>query len=105
MEINQIQREIKEWADRNFPGFESWKPILGLTEELGELAHAYLKKHQKIRLTENHDEKMRDAVGDIGIFLLNFCNAMGYNFDEILAKTWTEVKERDWIKHRSENGL
>lgn len=101
--VKIIQHEVKDWADKNFPGFQPWEPILGLQEELGELSHSFLKKHQKIRLNEDHDAKMRDAVGDIAIFLLNFCNAMGYDFDEILAATWNEVKQRDWNKHRAEN--
>jgi NTP pyrophosphatase (non-canonical NTP hydrolase) len=98
----QIQAELLEWQTRNFPDRLSWEPVMGAMEELGELAHAHLKEHQKIRNTENHVENARDAVADITIYLLDYCNARGWNFEELVASTWEMVRQRDWNKHRAE---
>lgn len=96
MNLRQLQDELKPWEQHNFGDRPSWYPLLGVVEEVGELAHAYLKRAEGIRLNENHTEKERDAVGDIVIFLADFCNAQGYDMGEIIAETWARVKQRDW---------
>lgn len=45
-----------------------------------------------------------DAVGDIAIFLINFCNRKGWSFGRILADTWEIVSKRDFVKF-PKNGL
>lgn len=68
-----IERRNK-WVAHNFPtqvddpGSEN---LLGCIEEAGELAHGFLKRQQGIRGTyEEHTANMRDAVGDIAVYLL-----------------------------------
>lgn len=97
--LNTVQEELKPWQDHNFPGRPSWVPLLGIQEEAGELAHAYIKRHQGIRNTENHEANIRDAVADLIVFLCDFCNAEGINLEEELVKTWNQVKQRDWKKN------
>lgn len=71
--------------------------FLGLVEELGELAHALLKKAQRIRGTpDEHEAAAKDAIGDLLIFASGFCCRMGWDLQEILEATWAEVRERDW---------
>ena len=85
MNLLQIQKEQEEWAGRNFPNRKLHQPILGATEEVGELAHAYLKMEQGIRGTKaEHEAAMKDAVGDCCIFLMDLCNQMGWDFGGIL---------------------
>ena len=97
MNLPQIQKEQEEWARRNFTGRKPHQPILGATEEVGELAHAYLKMEQGIRGTKpQHEAAMKDAIGDCVIFLMDLCNQMGWNFEEIVETTWAHVKKRDW---------
>jgi len=101
-----IQAENKEWAWRNFGGSDvaaPWQPLLGAVEELGELAHAYLKRHQGIRLDENHTDAIKDAVGDIVIYLMDFCNREEIDLIECVETAWNEVKQRDWSKHRNDH--
>lgn len=93
------QSEIRKWTKHNFPNAQPWEPLLGLQEEVGELAHAYLKRHQGIRKNENHDLNIRDAVADIMVYLMNFCNHEGINLQEELFKTWKKVSQRDWQKN------
>lgn len=103
MTLHQLQNELKAWQAHNFPNRQSWEPLMGLSEEVGELSHAHLKQHQKIRLEENHIKNAKDAIGDILIYLADYCNARGFYLQNILNETWDEVKKRDWDKHRREN--
>lgn len=104
-DISRIQAENKEWAWRNFGDAEAippWQPLLGAVEEIGELAHAYLKRHQGIRVNEDHDEAIKDAIGDIVIYLMDFCNRQNLDLELCVINAWEEVKQRDWNKHREE---
>jgi len=99
MDFRQLQLEHKEWADRNFPNSKPYQALLGAIEELGELAHAYLKNEQGIRGTEvEHQLEMIDGVGDIIIFLTHFCTLMGMDLDAVIDFTWAQVRERDWTE-------
>lgn len=100
MDLYHFQKESKKWGDHNFPNNEPWQPLLGVGEELGELDHAYLKSTQGIRGTiVEHLVDMEDAVGDIIIYLADFCNRMNIDLDRAVHTAWTEVSKRDWIKY------
>lgn len=76
----QLIKERDEWVARNFPPIPREIPgndsILGCIEELGELTHGFLKLKQGIRGTpEEHNAAMRDAVGDLIIYLLGVMSA------------------------------
>lgn len=71
-------------------------PLLGLVEELGEIAHAYLKQAQGIRINENHTENLKDGAADLVIFLCDFASAIGFDLETEIIKTWDKVKQRDW---------
>lgn len=102
--FKQLQDEQVSWVQHNFPGRKSFYPLLGVVEELGELAHTHLKALQGIRGTpEEHEEAGKDAIGDIVIFLSDYCTAMGWDFQEIVEHTWFDVvKKRDWQANRDE---
>jgi NTP pyrophosphatase (non-canonical NTP hydrolase) len=103
--IYELQHEHAVWLRRNFPDQQSYQPILGIVEELGELSHAHLKMEQGIR--GDHEslfaEKV-DAVGDIFIYLMSYCNANEINLESAIEDTWARVKKRDWINHPNEGG-
>jgi NTP pyrophosphatase (non-canonical NTP hydrolase) len=69
--MTALQVEHRAWAKKNFPDSPSWHPLLGIFEEIGELFSADMR--------ENKEEKI-DAVGDIVIFLVHYCNRNGYDF-------------------------
>lgn len=95
--LRQLQAEQKSWVCRNFPNRESYYPLLGLQEEVGELAHAHLKALQGIRGTqEEHHAAKIDAVADILIFLSDYCTANDIDLQEALNKEWPIVMTRDW---------
>lgn len=98
--FGELQAGVKEWTEHNFPNNVPWMPLLGVGEELGELNHAFLKMSQGIRGTEEeHLSAMNDAVGDIIIYLADFCNRTGMNIGRAVNDAWTEASQRDWIKY------
>ncbi len=99
--LNQLQAELIPWQAHNFPGRPPWHPVLGVGEEAGELMHSYLKEVQDIRGTAaEHQAKGRDAIGDIIVYLADYCNARGWNLEEIVREVWPKVRERDWAAER-----
>lgn len=105
MGIKEIQWEQRAWAEHNFGTRDATHALLGVSEEVGELSHAHLKMLQGIRITpELFQAKARDAIGDIIIFLMDYCNAKGWELEDIVQETWNQVKWRDW-KRFPKNGV
>jgi len=95
--LRRLQAEQHEWAKRNFgEEVQTYLPLLGVVEEVGELAHAHLKEAQGIRTTEDHEAKAKDAVGDAIIYLADYCSRRGWDLQDIVEQTWAAVKRRDW---------
>lgn len=105
MNLRQLQSEVALWVHNNFPDQLPHQALLGIQEELGELSHAHLKMERNIRgnNTEHELAKM-DAVADLIIFTINYCNHNGIDLENTLENTWKEVKKRDWKKF-PKNGL
>jgi len=122
--FRDLQRQHRIWARKNFPETKPHQPLLGVIEELGELteadpgidlgtvlqvvgklAHHHLKREQGIRgLGVEHRAKAQDAIGDVIIFLIHYCTMNEYDLQEIIEKTWQEVKKRDWVKDKEKGG-
>jgi flavin-dependent thymidylate synthase len=106
--FKQLQEENKKWCqhnfDRSYPDRDNgWKPIFGVMEEVGELAHSILKQSQGIRgTTEEHEAKAKDAVADATVFLADVCSMYGWDYQTVIEETWDEVKKRDWKKNKEE---
>ena len=97
-----LQDEVAEWSRTNFGDNIKNPPYLalfGVVEELGELAHTVVKSTQGIRTTENHREKQKDAIGDIVIFLLDYCSRENLDLVTIVKDIWEKVRQRDWIEN------
>jgi NTP pyrophosphatase (non-canonical NTP hydrolase) len=102
--LKQLQAEQLNWVKHNFGDRPSWQPLLGAVEELGELCHAHLKASQGIRISEPHQEAKIDAIGDIIIYLADYCSAENIDIEMAVLDTWQKVKQRDWKKYPV-NGL
>lgn len=74
MNFTKIQAEHREWSAKNFPDQKAHHCLLGMIEEVGELAHAQLKLEQGIRVNEDHIEARKDAIADIALYLIGYCN-------------------------------
>ncbi len=93
-----FQGQVADWSHRNFGGQPAILPLLGVVEEVGELAHAELKGIQGIRHTpEEIDEMKIDAVGDIVIYLADYCVRSQIDLGAAIQITWNKVRVRDWI--------
>ena len=102
LSLTQLQEEVSAWSKRNFPQEHLHHPLLGVGEEAGELFHAHLKEEQGIRGTkEEHVEAAKDAIGDILIYLADYCARRGFSLQTCIESTWKKVKERDWKKNKT----
>lgn len=108
LNFDELQHLVGEWAKRNFGEQKpcphcgtdfSYRQVLGVCEESGELAHAELKMQQAIRGTKaEHEAAAKDAVGDILIFMADLCARRGWSLQQIAEETLAEVLKRDWKK-------
>lgn len=95
--LRELQKENAEWVAMNFPDSTATEPMLGLVEEVGELAHAFLKGRQGIRYTREEAGRLeQDAIGDILEYLAHFCTARGYDLERVVAETHEKVMKRRW---------
>jgi len=96
--LEDLQDGVSKWTHRNFgKNRNKLHPVLGVAEEAGELCHAALKMDQGIRGTrEEHHAKMRDAVGDVVIYLADVCNTYGFRLSDCIEAAWEEVEKRNW---------
>lgn len=97
IDLGKLQEEIHDWQIHNFPDSGANEQLIGIVEELGELAHARLKARQQIRAIDMYAEQ--DAIGDMLIYLFNYCSEMGYSVEHIINETWKTVSLRDWLKY------
>lgn len=104
MTLRELQDAVSVWQLKNFGEHPGWHPLLGIVEEVGELSHAHLKKVQNIRLNEDHDANKRDAIGDILIYLADYCNQEHIDMQQCMEITWAGVRQRDWTKNK-EKGI
>jgi NTP pyrophosphatase (non-canonical NTP hydrolase) len=105
VDLTEMQEQRDEWVARNFPEHGVEDSILGAVEEIGELAHAYLKQKQGIRGDPAEMEgMMADAVADCVIYLAGVCSYLGIEYGRLVEETWNFVKQRDWVAY-PENGV
>jgi len=92
-----MQLRLKEWFEYNFPKGTASQQLIGMTEELGELAHAHLKFEQGIRGNSVELlEQGKDAIADLFIFAMNYCTLKGWKIEELLESTFNKIIKRDW---------
>lgn len=82
-----MKDKIIEWAkerglinEDNAP-----KQFIKLTEEVGELASAMLKKDPYETI---------DAIGDIQVVLIILCEQLGLDYEACLESAYNEIKNR-----------
>lgn len=101
VDLRTLQKEVEKWALANFgEDVPQHQPLLGIGEEVGELMHAQLKYEQGIRGydVQKFSEDAGDAIGDIMIYLVDYCNRAGFSLDECVRVTWEKVRRRNWKK-------
>jgi len=102
--LSTLQEERNLWIAHNFPDGTLEDCIFGAVEEMGELAHHFLKRKQGIRGDDTkHEAGMLDSVADAVIFLAGVPTYLGVNYGELVQATWNMVRTRDWVRY-PENG-
>ena len=105
--IDLKQNELAEWQLRNFGSPKPSDMIIGMTEELGELAHYFLKGSHGIREAANGNDvtdKISDAFGDVVVFGIQLMTCLGLDAEEELEKVLNEVLQRDFVSNPSGSG-
>jgi NTP pyrophosphatase (non-canonical NTP hydrolase) len=101
--LEALQEAQLYWSIYNFPQTTVYEQFMGVVEEVGELSHVLLKRAQGIRQNTHTEEeykaKIADCVGDVCIFLMNFCSRNGLSLWDCIDKTWREVSKRNWRKY------
>lgn len=121
IDLSTLTEHVGQWAEENFGDGDDiqhslarrWQEdgrpagadvgalfcTLGVNEEAGELTHSVLKRAQGVRLDEEDvgDAAEQDAVGDIVVYLADFCHRRGYDLEECVDRAWNgEVSNREW---------
>lgn len=105
MTLQELQQEVAAWQKKQPWDQNATAPLLGLIEEVGELSHAHLKQQQKIRGTyEEHQIAKIDAVGDILIYLADYCGKNAIDMQSALDITWRRVSKRNWSTDAQHGG-
>lgn len=98
--ITQLQDLVGAWIDRQpFRDQKPHQPLLGISEEVGELCHAHLKNEQGIRGFEDAEytkRKKMDALGDIFVYMCGYAKANNISLAESIRMAWVVVRARDW---------
>jgi len=85
LDLNILQDEVSLWSRHNFGDQPTVNPLLGAVEELGELDEHYTR-WKNARDTgdllgdkDTHHANTEDAVGDMMIYLADYCGRAGLN--------------------------
>lgn len=94
--VSTIQAEHAAWVSKNFGESRGLRhPAMGIVEEVGELFHAVLKSEQGIRGTkEEHDAAIKDAIGDVCIYAIDYTSRLGMRLSDILRSESFDVTAR-----------
>jgi NTP pyrophosphatase (non-canonical NTP hydrolase) len=95
-DLDSLQHQVLCWQSKNFPDCEEWELALGVCEESGELAQCVLKLYRGIRADEFNEDRLKDTIGDIVIYLMGICGARNWTLAEILRETSERVLSRNW---------
>ena len=89
-EIDQIDKDWKETDE-----YGSFL-ILGLVEEIGEMARAYLAKHGRkpSNIAAQEDETYEQELGDILLTVLRFARIKHINLDDRVQYSIDKIRRR-----------
>lgn len=53
---------------------------------------------------DRNEEKIRDGVGDICVYLADYCSRNNIDFGSAVSETWNKVSKRDWSENKLNGG-
>ena len=87
VDFQAMQEEQIAWSKKNFGEQPAYRPMLGIIEELCELQQAWDDKDKP---------EIIDAIGDVGIYMLDYCGKRGWSLAEFWAGTDAMYLETFW---------
>ena len=97
--LRDAQRVVDEWIRSTGKGyFAPLTNLARLTEEVGELARIYARRHGELKPKSSDDvspEALAEEMGDILFVLLCLANQEEVDLDEALRGVMTKITERD----------
>lgn len=93
MEIKQYSKEIKRsLAECGGLWEDNLHMLFGMFTEIGELADVFKKQHAYKKQIDWIN--VREEIGDILWYVINFCNINSFDIEEILDKNVEKLKAR-----------
>lgn len=89
MNLIVLQNDLSDWLKHNFPDTTSDHQIKGVMEELGELCEADLV--YQVNPNDTSRRTFMDAVGDVMIYLFNYCNKMDIMLVDCISDRESEL--------------
>lgn len=88
--FDRWQERANVWVRRNFPNSGASEQFLGIVEEMGEYAVASAARYRAIQDGDDDakydaEAELSDAIGDICIYLANYCN-------------FRDIEISDWVR-------
>lgn len=110
IDLIKYQQLLEDWQLKNFPDQSDNKfaMIVGMVEELGELAHAVLKNAQGIRDMDNEQavkDAIADAYGDMNVYGMQLLTMCDIDVEDALTETIEHVLQRDWTKNKKDGSV
>lgn len=99
--VEEFGELVEKLAEDNIGEYlapQEMATLLRVQAALGRIAHSNLKAEQNIREDQSHRASEIDAIGDMLIYLIDYCNQRDIDIAAALCDTWSSVRERDWIK-------
>lgn len=104
--LEAVVRESSFWHRRNFPDATLADQGLVLAEEVGEVCRAIVKDGQAIRGTHlQWMAELRKELGDVAIATMVVSHVAGFDFPQLVADRWEEIRQRDWSHNRAGHGM
>jgi len=97
--MQQLEEQIKQWADGSMPNRTLASRLRKLGEEFGELAEAVV---QRTDVSENAPNRINHAAAsnvareaaDCAIVLSDICSMLGYSLSGVMTGKFAEVQAR-----------
>lgn len=97
-DINELITEVRKWyKDRGIAEFSNpLAQCMKVVEEVGELVYELNRVPQNLYTHKDlsQNENIQDAVGDIIISLMNFCNISNLHLTTCVNKSYNQIKNR-----------
>ena len=90
--LDAIQADQIEWSTRNFGQQPAHRPMLGIIEEMCELEEAQMLAGETGK-EESDAAAQLDAIGDIAIYMLDYCGKRGWRMQEL----WDARACPEWL--------